>query len=130
MPVCGADIISLADNNTSGRCYNPTIVGCIVHIIVAENPARLGMSSTYQVWAIFEGDIGLDPIGVVKNYLSDPRFRDGIAPLPSGLNEKWAILWYQYELPQQGDASGRWRKRFQILMISVSGARRKWFRDN
>jgi hypothetical protein len=105
-PICDADIVSWADNNTTGKCYDPTNVGCIIHIIVAEDPAPLGMSSTYQFWAIFEGDIGLDPIGVVKNYLSNPSLRDGIAPVPSSLKEKWAILWYQYEPPTQGNASG------------------------
>ena len=95
-PSCDANIVSWADNNASGKCYDPKLVGTIIHIVYCINSGPIGMSSM-QFWTIFQGDTGLDAEDTIAHYVADPSSQSGYPPVPANSDERWMLFWNTLE---------------------------------
>ena len=100
-PTLNADIVDWADNNTTGHCYDPANVGVILHIIVAEYSAPIGMPNSHMFWTIIDGDAGLtdDAVKVFKKYMMTFRKNNYYPPVDQNAKEIWQIFWYTQDSP-------------------------------
>jgi hypothetical protein len=100
-PTLDADIVNWADNNTTGYCYDPADVGVILHIIIAEYSAPIGMSNSQLFWTIIDGDAGLngDAEKVFKTYMMTFRKNNYYPPVDQNAKEIWHIFWYTQDSP-------------------------------
>jgi hypothetical protein len=102
-PICDKTIANWADgNNTTGKCYDPHLVGIVIVEVVCVSSGPIGQGSTMQFWTVFYGDCGLntDMDATIAHYLSDPSIRDGYPAIPDGSEARWLIFWYRFEIPK------------------------------
>lgn len=77
-PSINSEIPNWADNNTTGKCYDPSVVGALVHTLIWQGDAPIGMPPPQGFISMFIGDCGLDPVSTFTSYIATPMV------LPSG----------------------------------------------
>jgi len=96
-PQCDASIASWASSNATGKCYDPSLVGAIIHLIIEITPSPVGVAEPMMFWDIFQGDWGLDPNATIAQYLNQPRATKNVEP---GTRAGWMLFWYTIDIPK------------------------------
>jgi hypothetical protein len=93
-PTLDSSISSWADNNTTGKCYDPASVGCIIEVATYSESGPIGTPATYGYIGVYEGSCGLD----FQTALNDTVSSGGVYPSPpDGGTLTLMYLWYQQE---------------------------------
>ncbi|MFO1351270.1 MAG: hypothetical protein U1F68_11600 [Gammaproteobacteria bacterium] len=86
-----AGINGWADNNADGRCYLPSAVGVLIHLIYYQYNAPIGQKGPKRFVDMFIGDYGTNASEVVVRYMGTP----GYYPVgPANTKTIWRFMWY------------------------------------
>lgn len=87
-------ITSWANSNTTGKCYDPASVGCIIEVATYSESGPVGSPATYGYIGVYAGSCGLD----FQTALNDTVSTGGVYPSPpDGGTLILMYLWYQQE---------------------------------
>lgn len=90
LPAAKSELIAWSNYNPTGKCYDSSAVGILLHLITAIGDAPLGMRPPRMFVALFTGDAGLDPVATLSQYLNTPIEYDR----PDNMTIKYMFFWY------------------------------------
>jgi hypothetical protein len=81
-------------NNGADKCYDPSLVGCVVETVIWDSPGPISQPDTYGLTGVYAGNCGLDYASALQGTLSS----GGIYPgAPDGATAKFFYTWYMQE---------------------------------
>jgi hypothetical protein len=96
-PQCDASIASWASNNGTGKCYDPSLVGVIIHLLIEVTSAPIGMPESMSFLDILLGDCGLDAAATIAQYWNQPKATKDVEPQSK---MRSMLFWYTIDMPR------------------------------
>lgn len=97
-PALNSSILSWADTNPSGQCYDPSSVGCIIEIVIWKMAMPVGMAPTYGFVGVYQGSNGLDYQSALKATQSQGSLvPSGAAVGGNNSTLQFMYTWYEKE---------------------------------
>ena len=91
-PTLDSTISSWANSNTTGKCYDPASVGCIIEVVTYSQSGPVGSPPTYGYVGVYAGECALDFQTALTATLSSGAVYPGV---PDGATLTLMYLWYQ-----------------------------------